>query len=97
MKAGESAGELFWPMPLDEEYGENIESQIADVRQTGGRYGGAINAAKILEHFIGNADWAHLDIAGMEFAEGKQHYMQNGATGFGARALAEFVLRRAKK
>lgn len=97
MEAGESSGERLWPMPLDEEYQENIESQVADMRQTGGRYGGAINAAKVLEHFIGNADWAHLDIAGLEFAGGKHHFMQNGATGFGARALAEFVLRRAEK
>ncbi len=97
MEAGESTGERLWPMPLDEEYQENIESKIADMRQTGGKYGGAINAAKVLEHFIGEADWAHLDIAGLEFAEGKHHFLQNGATGFGARTLAEFVLRRAGK
>jgi leucyl aminopeptidase len=97
MAAGESTGERFWPMPLDEEYLENIESQVADMRQTGGKYGGAINAAKVLEHFIGDADWAHLDIAGLEFVESKYHFLQNGATGFGTRALAEFVLRRAEQ
>jgi leucyl aminopeptidase len=58
--------------------------------------GGAINAAKVLEHFVGDAAWAHLDIAGTEFVEEKQPFMEKGATGFGARALAETVLRRAE-
>jgi leucyl aminopeptidase len=97
LQAGESTGERFWPLPLDDEYQENIKSQVADIRQTGGRYGGAINAAKILEHFIGNARWAHLDIAGMEFVESEHHFMQHGATGFGVRVLAEFVLRQAEQ
>jgi leucyl aminopeptidase len=92
LQAGESAGERFWRMPLDDDYQENIKSHIADIRQTGGKYGGAINAAKILEHFIGDAAWAHLDIAGMEFVEHDRHFMQDGASGFGVRALAEFVL-----
>jgi leucyl aminopeptidase len=83
-------------MPLAEEYRENIESQVADMRQTGGKYGSAINAAKVLEHFVDDAAWAHLDIAGLEFAESHSHFLQNGATGFGARALAEFVLRQAE-
>lgn len=95
LAAGESSGEKFWPMPLDDEYQELIESSIADIKQTGGRYGGAITAAKILEHFVGSANWAHLDIAGMEFNEGKQPSIENGATGFGARALAAMVLQRA--
>jgi len=96
MAAGEVTGEKFWPMPIDEEYQENIESHVADVRQNGGRMGGAINAAKVLEHFVGDAAWAHLDIAGTEFVEEKQPFMEKGATGFGARALAETVLRRAE-
>lgn len=95
LQAGERTGERFWRMPLDDEYQENIKSQIADIRQTGGKYGGAINAAKILEHFIGNAAWAHLDIAGMEFVDHDRQFLHDGATGFGVRALAEFVLRQA--
>jgi leucyl aminopeptidase len=95
MAAGESTGEKFWPMPIDEEYQENIESHVADIKQGGPRYGGAISAAKILEHFVGEARWAHLDIAGTEFVEEKQAFMEKGATGFGARALAELVLSRA--
>lgn len=97
MEAGEFAGEKYWPMPIDEDYQENIKSHIADIRQTGGRYGGAINAAKILEHFVGEASWAHLDIAGTEFIEGKQSFMEPGATAFGTRSLAEAVLKRAGK
>jgi leucyl aminopeptidase len=97
LAAGEASGEKFWPMPLDDEYQELIESSIADIKQTGGRYGGAITAAKILEHFVGAASWAHLDIAGMEFNEGKQTFMEQGATAFGARALATLVLKRAEK
>jgi leucyl aminopeptidase len=97
MQAGEAAGEKLWPMPLDDEYQELIESHIADIKQTGGRYGGAITAAKILENFVGNAQWAHLDIAGLEFVEGKSSFMEAGATAFGARALAGLVLKLAEK
>ncbi|HEX7737980.1 MAG TPA: leucyl aminopeptidase [Ktedonobacteraceae bacterium] len=95
LAAGESSGEKFWPMPLDDEYQELIESSIADIKQTGGRYGGAIIAAKILEHFVGSATWAHLDIAGMEFVESKSSFIEQGASAFGARALAALVLQRA--
>jgi leucyl aminopeptidase len=90
--AGETTGERLWPLPIDDEYQELIESSIADIRQVGGRYGGAIVAAKILEHFVGEASWAHLDIAGMELAEGKLSFMEQGATAFGVRALAALVL-----
>lgn len=97
LSAGEAAGEKFWRMPLDDEYQELIESSIADIKQTGGRYGGAITAAKILEHFVGSASWAHLDIAGMEITESKQSFIEPGATAFGARALAALVLKRAQQ
>ena len=58
--AGRVAGEKFWPLPMDEEYGEAIKSDIADIKQTGGRAAGSISAAKILEQFVGDAKWAHL-------------------------------------
>lgn len=96
LAAGASTGEKFWALPLDEEYQELIESHIADIKQTGGKYGSAISAAKILEHFVGQASWAHLDIAGLEFVEEKQPFMEKGATGMGARVLAELVLRQAE-
>ena len=57
--AGQTAGEKFWPMPLDAEYAEQIKSDIADIKQTGGRGASAVTAAKILENFVGDAAWAH--------------------------------------
>jgi leucyl aminopeptidase len=94
--AGQVAGEKFWPMPLDEEYEENIQSDIADIKQTGGRYASAATAAKILEHFVGDAQWAHLDIAGTDFIDTKKPYQEHGATGVAVRTLTELVLMRAK-
>ena len=95
--AGQIAGEKFWPMPLDDEYKEAIQSDIADIKQTGGKYASAVTAAKILEHFVGDAQWAHLDIAGTDFIDAKKPYQEHGATGVAVRALAEFVLRRAEE
>lgn len=95
--AGRIAGEKFWPMPLDEEYGEQIKSDIADIKQTGGRPASSVTAAKILEHFIGDAKWAHLDIAGTSYVDSKKTYQEKGATGIGVRTLAELVLTLAKQ
>lgn len=88
LAAGEFTGEKLWRLPLDDEYQDLIESQLADMKQTGGRYGGAITAAKLLEQFVDSTSWAHLDIAGMEIVESQQSFMGQGATGFGARILA---------
>jgi leucyl aminopeptidase len=93
--AGQVAGEKFWPMPLDDEYKEAIQSDIADIKQTGGKYASAATAAKILEQFVGDAQWAHLDIAGTDFIDTKKPYQEQGATGVAVRTLAEFILRRA--
>lgn len=94
--AGRAVGEKYWPMPLDEEYGERIKSDIADIKQTGGREAGAVSAAKILEHFVDNAQWAHLDIAGTSYVDSKKPYQEKGATGVGVRMLAELASRLAK-
>ncbi|HXX78327.1 MAG TPA: hypothetical protein VEI53_07540, partial [Ktedonobacteraceae bacterium] len=94
--AGQIAGEKFWPMPLDDEYKEAILSEVADIKQTGGRYASSVTAAKILEHFVGDAQWAHLDIAGTDFNDAKKPYQEYGATGVAVRTLAEFVLKRAE-
>ena len=93
--AGQQVGEKFWRMPLDEEYAEAIHSDVADIKQTGGRPASSITAAKILEHFVGKTRWAHLDIAGTDFSDVKRAYAEKGATGFAARTLAELVLKRA--
>lgn len=97
MATTEKTGEKYWPMPLDDDYQKMIESSIADIKQTGGRLGGAIIAAKILEHFVGDASWAHLDIASMGMVDGKASFMETGASGFAARTLATFVLQQAEQ
>jgi len=94
--AGQAAGEKFWPMPLDAEYAEQIKSDIADIKQTGGRTASAVTAAKILENFVGDAVWAHLDIAGTSYVDSKKPYQEKGATGVAVRTLAELALRTAK-
>jgi leucyl aminopeptidase len=94
--AGRIAGEKFWPMPLDEEYKEQIKSDIADIKQTGGRYASSVTAAKILEQFVGNAKWAHLDIAGTSYLDSPKPYQEKGSTGVGVRTLTELALRLAE-
>ncbi len=95
IEAGQQIGEKFWRMPLDDEYAEAIASDVADIKQTGGRPASSVTAAKILEHFVSNAHWAHLDIAGTFFSDVRRSYAEKGATGFAARTLAELVLKRA--
>lgn len=95
VKAGEQCGERLWPMPLDEEYGEIIRSDIADVRNVGNRTAGSITAGYFLKLFAGSVPWAHLDIAGTAWTETEKPYIEKGATGFGARLMANFVINRA--
>jgi leucyl aminopeptidase len=98
IQAGRRAGEKYWPLPLDDEYQELIESDIADIRQLGGgRNASSVTAAKILEHFVDDTQWAHLDIAGTSYAESKKSYQEKGGTGTGVRTLVELILRRAEK
>ncbi len=92
IEAGKLAGEKYWPMPLDEEYAEQIKSDIADIKQTGGRPASSVTAAKILENFVASAQWAHLDIAGTFYVESKKPYQEKGATGTATRTLANLAL-----
>jgi leucyl aminopeptidase len=85
--AGAWAGERFWPMPLVEDYRALVDSEVADMKNTGGRYGGAIAAALILREFTSGVDWVHLDIAGPARAEQAYWWYPKGGTGFGARTL----------
>jgi leucyl aminopeptidase len=96
ISAGKNAGEKYWPMPLDPEYGEYIHSDIADIKQTGGREAGSVTAAKILENFVGTAKWAHLDIAGTSYEDHARSYQEKGGTGVGVRTLAELAIRLAQ-
>ena len=97
ISAGRLAGEKYWPMPLDDEYSESIKSEIADIKQTGSRAASSVTAAKILEHFVGDSQWAHLDIAGTSYVESKKSYQEKGGTGVGVRTLTEMVLTQAQK
>ena len=95
IEAGRAEGEKFWRMPLDDEYAEAIASDVADIKQTGGRPASSVTAAKILQNFVADTHWAHLDIAGMDFIDTKKPYQEKGATGFGVRTLAELILAKA--
>ncbi len=90
--AGNEAGELIWQMPMYDEYKEQIKSNVADIKNVGNRYGGAITAAKFLAEFTDNTPWVHLDIAGTSQSEKEQGYLVKGATGVPVRTLVNLVL-----
>jgi len=91
LRAGESSGERVWELPLWEEYGEQMKSDIADMKNAGGPYGGSITAAWFLQQFVGRSRWVHLDIAGTAWEEKGVHYRPKGATGVGVRLLVEYL------
>ncbi len=86
------AGDRAWPLPIFEEYREQLKSEIADFTNTGGRPAGAITAALFLKEFTGGLPWVHMDIAGTAWAEEAKPYMPKGATGVAVRTLAELAL-----
>ena len=88
-RAGDRAGERFWRLPLDDEYRKDLESGIADVKNSGSRSAGAISAAKFLQEFVGELSWCHIDMAGVDLYEDSAE--GTGATGFGARTLVELA------
>jgi leucyl aminopeptidase len=91
--AAERAGESVWHLPLPKEYRKDIDSDVADIKNTGtGRYGGALTAGLFLEEFVDDTPWAHLDIAGPARAESDDGYVPKGGTGFGVRTIVETVL-----
>jgi leucyl aminopeptidase len=94
--AAKRAGEKMWQMPMPEEYKEQIKSEIADVKNTGNRYGGAITAALFLAEFIDKTPWVHIDIAGPRLSNKESGYIVKGATGVGVRTLVELALSEAK-
>jgi leucyl aminopeptidase len=90
-RALQRSGEKFWRMPLDPEYLEIIRSNIADIINSGGRYGGAITAAMFLKEFVGDTPWIHLDIASMAWIEDNRGWIAKGPSGIAVRSLVEFV------
>jgi len=95
LEASKPAGEYVWQMPMFEEYAELDKSVIADIQNIGGRSGGAITAAKLLEFFVEDTPWVHLDIAPTFFvgkSETEKHYRVRGATGVMVRTLVNYIM-----
>jgi leucyl aminopeptidase len=90
-RVGERAGDRMWPMPLYEEYRDQLKSDIADLMNTGGRPAGSITAALFIKEFTGGLPWAHLDIAGTAWAEEARPYLPKGPSGVAVRTLAELA------
>ncbi len=93
IKAGQETGERVWRMPLGSEYDKMIDSKFADMKNTGGRHGGAITAAQLLQRFVGKTAWAHLDIAGTGMSSPQSDINKSWGSGFGVRLLNELVAR----
>lgn len=87
--AAATAGENIWQMPMFDHFGDLLKSDVADCRNIGGRWGGAISAAKFLEKFVEKTPWVHLDIAGPSFASSNSSHREGGATGCMVRTLVE--------
>jgi leucyl aminopeptidase len=91
LAAGEATGERVWRMPLAPEYDKLIDSKVADMKNTGGRHGGAITAAQLLARFVGKTPWAHLDIAGTALGSPQSEINKSWSSGWGVRLLNHLV------
>jgi leucyl aminopeptidase len=91
IEAGLDTGERVWRMPLAPEYDKLIDSKFADMKNTGGRFGGAITAAQFIQRFVGKTPWAHLDIAGTGFASPASDFNKSWGSGWGVRLLDQLV------
>jgi leucyl aminopeptidase len=94
--AGERAGERAWPLPMWDDYRDLMKSDIADVKNAGGRPAGSISAGWFLREFVDGFAWAHLDVAGTAYTEREEPGRVKGPTGVGVRLFSEFVLKRSK-
>jgi leucyl aminopeptidase len=92
IRCARAAGEKLWQLPLVKEYREALKSSVADMKNVAGAHGGAITAALILQEFVDDIPWAHLDIAGPAFVEMDTAICAKGGTGFGVRTLFRFLL-----
>jgi leucyl aminopeptidase len=91
INAGKEVGEKFWQLPLDKEYSKQIKSDIADIKNVGGRKAGTITAAAFLKEFADDVAWAHLDIAGTAWGDDAKPYRSKGPTGIAVRTLLKLV------
>jgi len=90
-RSGEESGERLWQLPLWDDYASQIKSDVADVKNIGGRPAGTITAAAFLQKFAEEFTWAHLDIAGTAWEEKGRHYLPKGGTGVGVRLLIQYL------
>jgi len=90
------AGELMWQLPMYEQAKEQLKSEVADIKNLGSKWGGAITAAHFLAEFVGSTPWVHLDIAGTSMSEKERGYIGKGATGVAVRTLVNLALSLAK-
>ena len=97
VSAGDAVGEAIWQLPLFGDYRRLIDSSVADVKNIGERYGGAITAGWFLAEFVGQTPWVHLDIAGPAFSERGNDLGPRGGTGVPVRTLVRFVMDRAAR
>ncbi len=97
IQAGTQAGECMWQLPMNEEYRELNKSDIADLKNSGGRWGGAISAAWFLREFVENVPWVHLDVAGTSDIDKDRGYLIKGATGVPTRTLINLLINLAGK
>lgn len=91
VKAANEADELLWPMPLVDRIAPSLKSRVADLKNIGGRWGGAISAALFLKHFVGETRWAHIDLAGPAMADSAWEYINAGGTGYGVLLLTHYI------
>jgi leucyl aminopeptidase len=91
IKAGEQTGERLWQLPLWDDYAAQLKSEVADLKNIGGRPAGTITAAAFLQKFADDFTWAHLDIAGTAWEEKGRPYNPKGATGVGVRLLLQYL------
>jgi leucyl aminopeptidase len=97
LAAGEAAGEPGWSMPMWEDYKEQIKSDVADLKNTGGRAAGSITAALFLQEFVDGFPWVHLDVAGTAYSQADLGWIPKGPTGTPVGTFVEFVRARARQ
>ena len=91
VRVGENTGERLWPLPLPDDYRSLIDTPMADMKNTGGRFGGALTAGLLLKEFVGDVSWAHIDIAGPARWPDDEYYQSKGGSGFAVRTLVALV------
>ncbi len=91
LAACRQTGERVWGLPLDDDYKEQLKSHVADLKNVGGKWGGAITAAKFLEQFVGSTPWVHLDIAGPSWSDSENATRDAGGTGCFVRTLVAYL------